>query len=116
MENHSCGSNCGCNHNHEEQFMTLVIEGDKELKCSVLDIFSLDNDRNYIALLPVGQDEVLLYRYIQHENEEFELKNIETDEEFEEAEDAFFDIFNEDLFEDLEDLEDLEEGNFDDEE
>lgn len=102
MSDNCCGGNCGCGHNHdEEQFMTIITEDDTELKCSVIDIFDLDENRTYIALLPLGQEEVILYRYIELENDEFELQNIETDEEFEEVEEAFFDIFNEDLFEDI---------------
>ncbi len=90
-------------HNHqdenEQQYLTVLLENDEELKCSVLDIFEV-NDKEYIALLPVGDDQVLLYQYVEHSEEDFELLNIETDEEFEQVEEAFFDIFDEALFED----------------
>ena len=100
---------CGCNHEHEHddcccgehdhQTMTIVTDENEELKCSVLGTFDVD-DNEYIALLPMGQDEVLIYRFILHEDDSFELLNIETDEEFEKVEDVFFELFGEDAFED----------------
>lgn len=99
-------------HHHEEQYLTVLLENDEQLKCSVLDIFEV-NDNQYIALLPVGDDQVLLYRYVEHNDDEgFELLNIETDEEFEAVEEAFFDIFNEEFFEE----EDYDYDDYDDEE
>lgn len=88
-------------HDHEEQYLTILLENDEELKCSVLSIFDV-NDKEYMALLPVGDDQVLLYQYVEHNEEDFELLNIETEEEFAAVEDAFFNIFDEDLFEDEE--------------
>lgn len=116
-EHGCCGSH---NHNHEhgccdeleEEFMTLLLDNDTEVKCSVIDIFEVE-DKEYIALLPVGEDEVLLYQYIEKTDEEFELKNIETDEEFEKVEKAFFELFDEDIFEDDEEY---EYDDYDDEE
>lgn len=98
--NHEHDCDCGCDHNHEAT-MTIVTEDGEELKCTVLGIFDVD-DKEYIAILPIGEEEVLLYRYVENsENEEdFELLNIETDEEFAEVEKAFFDIFGEENFED----------------
>lgn len=111
-EDHECC--CGGHHHdeHEEQYLTVLLENDEELKCSVLDIFEV-NDKEYIALLPVGDDQVLLYQYVEHSEEDFELLNIETDEEFEQVEEAFFDIFDENLFEDEEEY---DYDDYDDEE
>ncbi len=106
------GCGCGGHHHHEEQYLTVLLENDEELKCSVLSIFDV-NDKEYIALLPVGDDQVLLYQYLEHSEEDFELLNIETEEEFAMVEDAFFDIFDEDLFEDEEDY---DYDDYDDEE
>lgn len=96
-------------HDHDEKYLTVLLENDEELKCSVLSIFEV-NEKEYIALLPVGDEQVLLYQYVEHSEEDFELLNIETDEEFAAVEDAFFNIFDEDLFEDEEDY------DYDDEE
>ncbi len=108
--NHECCE--GHSHDHEEQYLTVLLENDEELKCSVLSIFDV-NDKEYIALLPVGDDQVLLYQYVEHNEEDFELLNIETDEEFAAVEDAFFNIFDEDLFEDEEEY---DYDDYDDEE
>ena len=117
---HECGCGhdhdheCGCGHDHEMQTMKLVLENDEQLECSVLGVFEV-GDKDYIALLPMGDDEVLLYQYIENEDGEgFELANIETDEEFEAVEDAFFDIFDSEAFEDFDD-EEFDDEDFDDE-
>ena len=102
---------CG-HHEHEEELMTLLLDNDTEIKCSVIDIFEVE-DKEYIALLPVGEDEVLLYQYIENDDESFELKNIETEEEFEKIEDAFFELFDENIFDDEEDY---DYDDYDDEE
>ena len=99
-------------HDHDEKYLTVLLENDEELKCSVLSIFEV-NEKEYIALLPVGDEQVLLYQYVEHSEEYFELLNIETDEEFAAVEDAFFNIFDEDLFEDEEDY---DYDDYDDEE
>lgn len=99
-------------HDHDEKYLTVLLENDEELKCSVLSIFEA-NEKEYIALLPVGDEQVLLYQYVEHSEEDFELLNIETDEEFAAVEDAFFNIFDEDLFEDEEDY---DYDDYDDEE
>lgn len=104
-----CG---GHHHDHDEKYLTVLLENDEELKCSVLSIFEV-NEKEYIALLPVGDEQVLLYQYVEHSEEDFELLNIETDEEFAAVEDAFFNIFDEDLFEDEEDY---DYDDYDDEE
>ena len=106
---------CGGHHNdhdHDEKYLTVLLENDEELKCSVLSIFEV-NEKEYIALLPVGDEQVLLYQYVEHSEEDFELLNIETDEEFAAVEDAFFNIFDEELFEDEEDY---DYDDYDDEE
>lgn len=99
-------------HNHEEQYLTLLLENDEKLKCSVIEIFEVD-DKEYIALLPVGDEQILLYRYVEHSEEDFELLNIETDEEFSKVEDAFFEIYEEAMFEEEEEY---DYDDYDDEE
>ncbi len=92
---------CECSHDHdccecEEHTMKLVLDDGSELECSVIDIFELAPDRVYIALLPLDEDEVLIYKYLENEDGSFELLNIESDEEFEEVEEAFLEIIDED--------------------
>lgn len=117
-EKHICGHNhhnCDCGHDHDDcgcghdhQTMTIITTENEELKCSILGTFDVD-DNEYIALLPMGEEEVLIYRFILHEDDSFELLNIETDEEFEKVEDVFFELFGEDAFDDEDFDEDFDE-------
>jgi uncharacterized protein YrzB (UPF0473 family) len=99
--NHDC--NCGCN---EEVTVTLTLDNDEELECAVLTIYSVD-DKEYIALLPLDEEgeneegEVYIYRYIETEDGEPTLENIEDDDEYEAAADAFDEWLDEQEFEDM---------------
>ncbi len=89
-------------HNVDEDIvMNLVLEDDTELECLVLGIFQIDeeNDDEYVALLPLDEEKaesgVLLYKYIEMDEEEFELESIEEDDEFEKVSGVFFELFSE---------------------
>ncbi|MCP1101509.1 hypothetical protein M2454_001656 [Aequitasia blattaphilus] len=77
-----------------DMLVTLTLENDEEVTCAVLTLFEVE-DKEYIALLPLDEDgdnedgEVFLYRFIQAGDEEPELLNIESDEEYEIVADAF---------------------------
>lgn len=126
--------NCGCGHNHEhEPMITLTLDDDTELECIVMSIFPV-GEKEYIALLAADStddeaSEVYLYQYVEHDDDEVELINIEDDNEFEEVSQAFdslldeedddyfdFDLFNDedDIFEEDDD-EDFFEDSSDDE-
>lgn len=117
---HEHGHDCGCGCSEEHDTMTLTLDNGEEIKCDVIGIFDVE-EKSYIALLPLDDDEVLLYKYIETDNEDgFELENIESDEEFSAVENAFFEIldtedFDDEDYENDEDLEDDEELEFDDE-
>lgn len=82
------------------EMMTLTLDDGSTLECEVVSIFPVE-DQTYIALLPIktpaGYDDndVLLYRYTELENEEVDLQTIDTDDEFERAADAFDEILDE---------------------
>ena len=92
----------------------LTLDDGTELECNVIGTFEVD-DYEYIALVPMDDDQVLLYRY-EEDEDGFDLINIEEDEEFEIASEAFYTLFvEEDLdFEDDEDFENYDE-NFENE-
>lgn len=107
--NHDCG--CGhddCNCGEENLTVTLTLDNDEVLECAVLTIFST-GDRQYIALLPLEDAEdteegdVFIYRFEEDENGEPTLDNIEDDDEYELAADAFDEWLDEQDFEELED-------------
>lgn len=120
MSEHNHGGSCGCGHDHEFEHdsITLSLDDGTELNCIVLDIFSVD-DKDYIALQPEEGDEddnVFLYRYIQEEDGEPQLLNIEDDDEFEAVADAFEEILDAQEYDEMFDDDDLEEFDEEDEE
>jgi uncharacterized protein YrzB (UPF0473 family) len=107
VHDEECGCGCGHDHDHEHepQIMTLVLEDDSEMRCQVIGVFDA-LDRQYIALLPEGDEEALIYRYNESDNEEgFELENIDSDEEFEDVEDVLFQLLDEEEWDDDEEYE-----------
>lgn len=98
-----------CNHDHEDMdIIYLTLEDDSELECEVIGIFEVE-DKSYIALIPIGDEEVLLYGYKELENDEFELLSIDDEEEFELVSEAFYALYSDDDFEEFEDDEEFEE-------
>ncbi len=98
---HDC--NCGCN---EEVTVTLTLDNDEVIECAVLTIYTVDN-KEYIALLPLDEEgdneegDVFIYRYVETEDGEPTLENIEDDDEYEAAADAFDEWLDEQEFEDM---------------
>ena len=89
----------------EEMTVTLTLDDDTEVECVVLTIFTA-GERDYIALLPMeGEDseegEVYLYRYSETEDGTPVLDNIEDDDEYEAAADAFDEWLDEQEFNEL---------------
>lgn len=106
-DKHVHDENCNHDHDHDEMdIIYLTLEDDSELECEVLGIFEVE-DKSYIALLPVGEEEVLLYGYKELEDEEFDLESIEDEEEFDVVSEAFYALFSDD--EDFDDEDDEEE-------
>ncbi len=67
----------------EADFITLEFEDGKEVECEIMGIFEV-GDKEYIALIPDdGSDDVYLYGYKEVSDDEFELIDIEDDDEFE---------------------------------
>ena len=105
MDNFNCG--CGENHSHNEKCrgeepevvdtLVLTLDDDTEIECEILGVFDVE-DKSYIALLPLDEEdsEVLLYEYIELNDQEIDLKLIEDDEEFDKVSKAFEDFFDED--------------------
>lgn len=79
-----------------DEYMTveLTLDNDEVVECAILTLFEAGG-REYIALLPLNEEEdaedgdVYLYRYVETPEGEPELENIEDDEEYEIAADAF---------------------------
>lgn len=91
-----------------DEYMTveLTLDNDEVVKCAILTLFEAA-DKEYIALLPMDEDgnteegDVYLYRYVETSEGEPELENIEDDEEYEIAADAFDEWMDTQEFEEL---------------
>ncbi len=92
-------NNCNCEGECEcEGTVTLTLDDGQELECAIIGIFPAD-DKDYIALLPLeGEEaeagEVFLYRYLETEDGEPTLENIESDEEYEIVAEAFDELLD----------------------
>lgn len=93
----------------ENSTVTLTLEDDTVVECSILTIFPVNN-ADYIALLPLDDNgepneagEVFLYRYLETEDEEPVLENIEDDDEYEAVADAFDELLDAAEFDELDD-------------
>lgn len=95
------------NMNPEEEVVTvtLTLDNDEVVECAVLTVYTA-NDKEYIALLPLNEEgesedgDVYLYRYEEVDGEPT-LSNIEDDDEYEVAADAFDEWMDEQEFEEL---------------
>ena len=89
----------------EVMTVTLTLDDDSVVECEVITIYEA-NGKDYIALLPLNENgesesgDVYLYRY-NEENGEPNLENIEDDDEYEIAADAFDEWMDEQEFEEM---------------
>ena len=66
----------------EAEFITLEFEDGTEVEAEIMGIFDVDG-KEYIALIPDDDsDDVYLYGYNEVNDDEFELIDIEDDDEF----------------------------------
>lgn len=69
----------------ETDVITLEFDDGAEVECEIMGVFDF-NGKEYIALIPDdGTDDVYIYGYKEVGDDEFELVDIESDEEFEAA-------------------------------
>ena len=79
--------------------VTLTLDDDSTVECAIVGIFDA-GEKEYIALLPLDENgqnedgEVYLYRYTKDAAGNPKLDNIETDEEYEIASDAFDELLD----------------------
>ena len=91
--------------------VVLTLEDGKEMTCDVIAIYPC-GDRNYIALLPEDDPDgdFLLYRFIDNGDDNYDLDDIETDEEFEEASEAFDELLDNEEYDEMFGDEDEDDG------
>ena len=83
----------------DEDQIILTLEDDSELVCDIIAFFPV-GDRDYIVLQPAEDPEsdFFIYRYEDRGNDEFELVDIEDDDELDAAEDAFEEMLDSEEF------------------
>ena len=79
----------------EDDIITLEYDNGDEEECGIVGVFDVDG-KDYIALNPLGTGEVYIYGYKEYE-EDFELMDDLTDEEFEKAVKEFESLIDADL-------------------
>lgn len=95
-ENKSCGCGCGCECEEEEsEILVFENEDGKEESFEIIGVFEVD-EKEYIALQSQDDSSILLCRYIEKEDGDFEVEEIESDEEFNKVSDAFDALIEED--------------------
>jgi uncharacterized protein YrzB (UPF0473 family) len=99
VENEGC--QCDCDDDYGVT-MTVSFEDGVERECLVLGDITVDG-KDYIALLPSGEEEYLIYEFREDE-EGIDLINIEDDEEFNKIALAFEEYIA-DEFDDIDTLE-----------
>ena len=75
----------------DEEYITFVNDDGSTEDWPVLGVFEA-GEREYIALLDEQTEEVYLYRYIEPDEDSYDIEEIETDEEFEIAEKVWDEI------------------------
>ncbi|MDY3954381.1 MAG: DUF1292 domain-containing protein [Anaerovoracaceae bacterium] len=92
-----CDCGCGCDCGDEEaDFITLEFDDGQDVECEIMGVFDFEG-KEYIALLPDdGTDDVYIYGYKEVGEDEFELVDIEDDEEFERVVNEFESLTKED--------------------
>ncbi|HWQ77228.1 MAG TPA: DUF1292 domain-containing protein [Anaerovoracaceae bacterium] len=76
------GCSAGCCTDDDADYLTLEFDDGQEVECEIMGVFEFEG-KEYIALIPDdGSDDVYIYGYKETNDEEFELIDIEDDEEF----------------------------------
>lgn len=91
---HECGDHCDHDHDEDMEIIYLNLEDGTDVECGILGVFEVE-DKEYMALWAIEEDEVLLFAY-EEEADEFELLPIEDDDEFEIVSQAYYALFSDD--------------------
>ncbi len=80
-----CVDGCGCSVDEDADYITLEFDDGQEVECEIMGVFGTEG-KEYIALIPMdGTDDVYIYGYKEVGEDEFELLDIDDDDEFEKA-------------------------------
>jgi len=80
------------NADNEREMITLTLESG-ETECEVLAVFDV-GEKQYISLLPANETDVIIFKCFEEEAGFAELENIDDDEEYTAAAEAFNKLIN----------------------
>lgn len=84
-----CAPGCDCAGDADSDFITLEFDDGESVECEVMGVFEFEG-KEYIALIPSDDsDDVYIYGYKEIDDEEFELIDIDDDEEFQKVVEEF---------------------------
>ncbi|MBQ2086118.1 MAG: DUF1292 domain-containing protein [Oscillospiraceae bacterium] len=75
----------------ENDVITLEFEDGGAVECTVLGVFEVKGTE-YVAFFDEKGQEIYFYRYLQSDEDHYDIADIETDEEFNEVSAAFDEI------------------------
>lgn len=79
----------------DEDYITLEFDDGESIECEIIGIFEMEG-KEYIALASTEEgDEMFIFGYKEIDDEEFELIDIEDEDEFERAAKAFEELSSE---------------------
>lgn len=112
---HEDSKGCGCGVDVDSDLIvTLTLDNNEDVDCAVVCIFPV-GDKEYISLIPLNKDgsenedgTVYIYGFNMVDGQP-ELDNIETDDEYEAAADAFDAWLDEQEFDEMQAALDIEE-------
>ena len=90
-------------YDEDDIIIPLELEDGSILDCHVIAVFDY-KDNSYIALLPDGTTEIMLFRYNEIGYDEMSLENIEDEREFEQVLDYFDSLLDEVDDDDIDEL------------
>ena len=74
--------------------IVLTLEDGGEIECGILGVFEVEGyDSDYIALVSEEDNEIMIYKYEEINEEEANLDVIEDDAEYEKAKETFESLF-----------------------
>ncbi len=104
MSEHTHDANSNCS--EEDLIVTLTLDDDEEVNCVVICIYSV-GAQEYVALLPLDENgeenesgDVYLYKYAEEDGQPV-IDNIETDDEYEAAAEAFDEWLDQQEFDEI---------------
>ena len=84
----------------EENYITLEFDDGEAVECEILGVFDVEGQEYMALAADDGSEEIYFFHYREIDEEEFEILDIEEEEEFQKVADIFNEIMEEEEDED----------------